>query len=58
MIDAGLSFPEQELFGIDYLIPNLDYLRKNKQDVYKRQMMNRSQQQVTIEDLVMKLKLT
>jgi ribonuclease J len=33
LVDAGLSFPEQEIFGIDYLIPNLDYLQKNKQKV-------------------------
>lgn len=33
LIDAGLSFPEQEIFGIDYLIPNLDYLKKNKNKV-------------------------
>lgn len=33
IVDAGLSFPEQELFGIDYMIPNLDYLKKNKQKV-------------------------
>lgn len=33
LIDAGLSFPEQELLGIDYLIPNLDYLKKNKHKV-------------------------
>ncbi len=33
VIDAGLSFPEQELFGIDYLIPNLEYLSKNKHKV-------------------------
>ena len=33
LIDAGLTFPEQEIFGIDYLIPNLDYLKKNKNKV-------------------------
>ncbi len=33
IVDAGLSFPEQEIFGIDYLIPNLDYLIKNKNKV-------------------------
>lgn len=30
IIDAGLSFPEQELYGIDYLIPNVQYLKKNR----------------------------
>lgn len=33
LIDAGLSFPEQEIFGIDYLIPNLNYLKQNKEKV-------------------------
>jgi ribonuclease J len=30
MIDAGYSFPGQEMYGIDYLIPNTRYLKKNK----------------------------
>jgi ribonuclease J len=30
MVDAGYSFPGQEMYGIDYLIPNISYLRKNK----------------------------
>lgn len=30
MIDAGYSFPGQEMYGIDYLIPNTSYLQKNK----------------------------
>jgi len=30
MIDAGYSFPGQEMYGIDYLIPNVSYLKKNK----------------------------
>jgi len=33
MIDAGYSFPGQEMYGIDYLIPNISYLRKNKKKV-------------------------
>lgn len=33
IVDAGLSFPEQEIFGIDYLIPNLSYLKQNKKKV-------------------------
>jgi len=31
VIDAGYSFPGQEMYGIDYLIPNTRYLKKNKQ---------------------------
>lgn len=30
IIDAGYSFPGQEMYGIDYLIPNTRYLKKNK----------------------------
>jgi ribonuclease J len=33
IIDAGYSFPGQEMYGIDYLIPNASYLRKNKHKV-------------------------
>ena len=33
IVDAGYSFPGQEMFGIDYLIPNSKYLRKNKHKV-------------------------
>ena len=33
IIDAGYSFPGQEMYGIDYLIPNIAYLRKNKSKV-------------------------
>lgn len=33
IVDAGYAFPGQEMFGIDYLIPNSKYLRKNKHKV-------------------------
>jgi len=33
IVDAGYSFPGQEMYGIDYLIPNSKYLRKNKHKV-------------------------
>jgi ribonuclease J len=33
IIDAGYSFPGQEMYGIDYLIPNATYLKKNKNKV-------------------------
>jgi ribonuclease J len=33
IIDAGYSFPGQEMYGIDYLIPNAGYLKRNKSKV-------------------------
>lgn len=33
IVDAGYSFPGQEMYGVDYLIPNLKYLKKNKKKV-------------------------
>ena len=30
VIDLGLGFPEFEMLGVDYLIPNTDYLRERK----------------------------
>ena len=30
MIDAGYSFPGQEMYGIDYAIPNTKYLKEIK----------------------------
>lgn len=34
IIDMGLQFPEEDMPGIDYIIPNIDYL-KNKKDWIK-----------------------
>ena len=33
IVDAGYSFPGQEMYGVDYLVPNLRYLKKNKKKV-------------------------
>lgn len=33
IIDCGFSFPGQELLGIDYLIPNVAYLKRNKHKI-------------------------
>ncbi len=34
VIDAGLQFPEEETPGIDYIIPNVDYLEKRKGNIH------------------------
>ena len=33
IVDAGLSFPEEDTPGIDYIIPNTNYLQKRKDDI-------------------------
>ncbi len=30
IIDLGLQFPEEDMPGIDYIIPNVEYMKKNK----------------------------
>jgi ribonuclease J len=33
IVDAGFSFPGEEMYGIDYLLPNVKYLANRKKDI-------------------------
>lgn len=33
VVDMGLGFPDADMYGVDYLVPNVDYLVQNKQKV-------------------------
>ena len=33
IFDAGLKFPDDRLFGIDYILPNYDYVKQNKERI-------------------------
>ena len=33
VVDSGMAFPENDLLGIDYIIPDIQYLRENRKKV-------------------------
>ena len=33
VVDAGLMFPENDMLGIDYIIPDFEYLIQNRQKI-------------------------
>lgn len=35
IVDAGLAFPDTDMFGIDVVIPDFDFIRQNRQKIKK-----------------------
>ena len=33
IVDMGLQFPDSDMPGVDYIIPNISYLRKKTKDI-------------------------
>ena len=33
LVDCGMMFPRSEMLGIDFIIPNVSYLEKNKDKI-------------------------
>jgi len=33
IVDCGLMFPEEKMMGVDYIVPNVDYLKKRKKNI-------------------------
>ena len=34
VFDAGLKYADDKMLGVDYIIPNYDYLKENKRIIY------------------------
>jgi len=33
IVDCGLMFPEEKMMGVDYIVPNVDYLKNKKKNI-------------------------
>lgn len=33
IVDCGLMFPEEEMMGIDFIVPNIEYLKENRKKI-------------------------
>ena len=33
IVDCGLMFPEEKMMGVDYIVPNVDYLKKKQKNI-------------------------
>ena len=39
IFDAGLKYPDDRLFGVDYIIPNYDYIKENNEVRYNENVL-------------------
>ena len=60
ILDAGLRYPENEQLGVDFVIPNLDYLVENndsQKDSYSQDMDLSGKRVLLVEDNVINMEI-